>query len=93
MPQPVPPDVVAAVCRHLDDDHADDTLLIARPLGGVPTATAVRAEVVDVAGLHLVATVDGVEQPVHVPFLEPAFGRPQIRTAVVALHERALASA
>ena len=93
MPEPFPPDVVAAVCHHLDDDHPDDTLLIARQLGGVPTATAVRATGVDSDGLDLLAVVDGVERPVRVPFPEPVHERPQIRTAVVALHERALAAA
>lgn len=84
-------EVVAAVCRHLDDDHAADTLLIARALGGCPGAEAARAVGVDSAALHLLATVDGVERPVAVAFPFPVTERPQIRVAVVALYERACA--
>uniref|UniRef100_UPI002594DDC9 DUF2470 domain-containing protein n=1 Tax=uncultured Gordonia sp. TaxID=198437 RepID=UPI002594DDC9 len=36
------PDVVAAVLAHMNDDHADDSLLICRALGGRPDAVAAR---------------------------------------------------
>lgn len=86
-----PPEVVQAVCRHLDDDHADDALLIARVLGGVPQATSVRTTGVDGAGLDLLAHTDEGPVPVRVPFAAPARERADLRSAVVALHARARA--
>lgn len=84
-----PDDVVAAVCRHMNDDHAADALLIVQTLGGRPGARSAVAVGVDAAGMTF--EVDGA--PVPVPFLAPAPTRPEIRVAVVALYERARAEA
>lgn len=85
-----PPDAVAAICRHMDEDHPQDALLIVRTLGGVPDATAVRTTGVDGAGLRLEARRPGGRQrEVTVAFAEPVTERPQVRAAVVALHQRA----
>lgn len=86
-----PPDVVQAVCRHMDDDHAEDALLICRVLGGVPTARSVTTTGVDGAGIDLLAQTDDGPVPVRVPFAEPVRERADLRTAVVALHAQALA--
>ena len=87
-----PPDAVAAICRHMDEDHPEDALLIVRALGGVPDATAVRTVGVDGAGLRMAATrPDGAEVEVDVAFAAPVTERPQVRTAVVELYERACA--
>lgn len=86
-------DVVAAVCRHMNDDHRDDALLICRTLGGQPGATEASAVHVDGVSIHFTATVDGTPAPVRVPFAEPVTERPQIRSAVVEVYERACAAA
>lgn len=88
------PDVVAAVCRHMDDDHADDGLLICRTLGGA--ADAVRAQARDVDGDGMVFAVTdaaGARRDVRVRFAQPVQQRAEVRRAVVELHERACAAA
>lgn len=88
------PDVVAAVCRHMNEDHADDGLLICRSLAGSAEAVAARAVDVDATGMRFAVTEpDGSSRDVVVPFDEPVSERPQIRLAVVALYEKACAAA
>ena len=83
------PDVVAAVCRHMDDDHADDGLLIVQVLGGLPSATAVRAVDVDGEGMTFRATTPDGVRDARIAFGAPVTERPQLRLAVVELHDRA----
>ena len=87
--QQFPPDVVAAVCRHMNDDHAEDALLICRVLGGQPDATQAVTDGFDSAAMHFTVEVDGGRRAVTVPFDEPVLERPQVRLAVVRLHEKA----
>lgn len=87
------PDVVDAVRRHMNDDHADDALLICRALGGVPDAERVETSGLDSAAMHFTAWVGGAPQQVSVPFASPVHERPQVRLAVVELYERACAAA
>jgi len=84
-----PPDVVAAVCRHLNDDHAADLLLIARTLGGLPAAASATAVGIDAESLQVAARLDGRTEQVRIAFAAPASQRSQLRFAVVELHERA----
>ncbi len=93
VPQPFGQDVIAAVCRHMNEDHSNDSLLICRMLGGMPRATEARAVSVDAQAMHFTATVAGVPTRVAVRFAEPVSERPQIRLAVVELYERACAVA
>lgn len=88
-----PPDVVAAICRHMNDDHAQDSLLICRTLGGRPQATHAEAVDVDSAGMRFRVTSDGEPEELTVAFATPAAERAQVRVAVVELYERACAAA
>jgi hypothetical protein len=88
-----PPDVVAAICRHMNDDHAADCLLICRTLGGRPGATRAEAVDVDSHGMRFRVTTGGDEADVPVAFAAPVFERAQVRVAVVELYERACAVA
>lgn len=85
---PLEPDAVAAITRHLDEDHPEDTLLLCRTLGGQPEATSARAVGVDLDGLDLEADVDGRAVPVRLPFDAPIEERAQVRHAIVALYAR-----
>jgi putative heme iron utilization protein len=40
-------EAVAQIARHMNDDHADDNVLIVRALGGQPEATAARMSGMD----------------------------------------------
>ncbi|MFE0749069.1 DUF2470 domain-containing protein [Gordonia sp. NPDC058843] len=79
------PDVVAAVLAHMNDDHADDSLLICRVLGGRPDAIAATMTGFD----HEAATFD-ISVPegvvgVRIAWDRPVRDRADVRTAVVAM--------
>lgn len=84
-----PPDVVEAVCRHMNDDHADDALLICRTLGGRPEAERVVTHGFDSEAMHFTAWSGERSVALSVPFEEPVVERPQVRQAVVRLYEKA----
>ncbi|MEU6078335.1 DUF2470 domain-containing protein [Micromonospora sp. NPDC047074] len=86
MSAPFTPEVVAAVCRHMNDDHPEDSLLICRALGGQPAATRARATGLDAEGMEFAATVHDIEVPVRVPFAYRLTERPQIRQEVVRMY-------
>ncbi|MEV4474614.1 DUF2470 domain-containing protein [Nonomuraea sp. NPDC049504] len=86
MSTPFTPDVVEAIKRHMNDDHAEDGLLIVRALGGRPDAgTAVTS---DVDAEAITFTIDGGER-VRVPWGETLTERAQARKAVVRLYREA----
>lgn len=88
------PDVVAAVCRHMNDDHRADSLLICQTLGAIPEATDAEAVDVDSTAMRFHVThPDGESHSAEVRFATPALARSQIRLAVVELYERACAAA
>jgi hypothetical protein len=82
------PDIVDAVCRHMNDDHAAETLDLAR----VEAPDAISATVV---GLDLDALVidvrrpEGHHPPLRLPWPEPLRDRADIRRQIVVLHESA----
>jgi len=86
---PFSPEVVAAVTRHMNDDHPEDTLLIVRAFGGLPEATAARMTGLDGTAGEYAATVDGREVEVRVPWSQPLTERAQIRAEVVRLYQEA----
>ncbi|MFJ6197347.1 DUF2470 domain-containing protein [Micromonospora sp. NPDC092111] len=87
--QPFGPDVVGAVSRHMNEDHAADALLICRTLGGCPTATRARTTGLDGDGMDFVVTVDGVDVPIRVPFAHRLTERAEIRREVVRMYREA----
>jgi putative heme iron utilization protein len=87
------PDVVAAVCRHMNDDHPADSLLICRTLGGHPDATAARMTGLDAQGADFEVTIEGGVEQVRLPWSRTLTERPQIRQEVVRMYEQACAAA
>ena len=88
-PSPFSPEVVEAIRRHMNDDHAADNVVICRGLGGQPGATAATMTGMDPTGIVFEATVDGAPATVLVPWSEPVTERAQVRSEVVAMHTRA----
>jgi len=83
-----PDDVAQAVLRHMNDDHAEDNLVIVRGNGA---AAATAAEMIDLdteGGTWLVTEPDG-ERELIVEWPEPVVERADIRVQVVALYEAA----
>ncbi len=76
---------------HLNDDHDDALLDMARAIGGCPEATAARCLDADRTGLDLIATTPAGEVDVRVPYDEPIDAPEGLRKATVKLAHRARA--
>ncbi|MBB6172475.1 putative heme iron utilization protein [Nocardiopsis mwathae] len=88
-PTPFSPEVVQAVTKHMNDDHAADSLLICQALGGRPAATAARMTGLDGYGADFAAVVDGTEVEVRIPWSRPLSERAEIRREVVRMYQDA----
>jgi heme oxygenase len=86
---PFPPEVVAQIMRHMNDDHPADSLLIVRALGDRPDATGVRMSGMDADGIDF--TVSGETVPVRVPFAHRLSERAEVRREVVRMYQEACA--
>lgn len=82
--------VVAAVTAHMNDDHAADSLLIVRAFAE-PRATGARMTGVDRRAGEWSVVIDGGDQAVRIPWIEPVTDRAGLRTAVVDLYQAACA--
>jgi hypothetical protein len=94
MPHPFDDAVLAAVLGHMNGDHADDNLLIARAFAdGVDGGTIASASMTGFDGAkgRWVATLaDGTTATVEVPWPGgPISERPQVRREIVALYDEA----
>ncbi|UQU64242.1 DUF2470 domain-containing protein [Couchioplanes caeruleus] len=85
------PEAVAQIARHMNDDHAEDNVLIVRGLGGIGAATAARVSGLDPDGMEFEATVDGIAVPVRIPFRERLTERRQVRGEAVRMYREACA--
>jgi putative heme iron utilization protein len=90
--EPFTPDVVAQIARHMNDDHAEDNVLIVRGLGGADEATAARMAGMDADGMDFAAAVNGVEVPIRIPFRERLTERQQVRAEAVRMYREACAA-
>jgi Protein of unknown function (DUF2470) len=89
---PFPPEVVAQIMRHMNEDHAADSLLIVRALGGHPAAVAARMTGLDPDGIEFAAVVAdaaGGPVPVRIPFSRRLTRRAEVRHEVVRMHREA----
>ncbi|MEU4404184.1 DUF2470 domain-containing protein [Streptosporangium sp. NPDC023963] len=92
MSTPFTPDAVEAIKRHMNDDHADDALLICKGLGGQPEATGATTTGVDAEAIEFAAVVGGRDVTVRVPWSATLTERAQVRTEVVRLYRDACAA-
>ncbi len=86
------PDVVAAVLRHMNDEHADDNFLIARAFATASDVQMTAAVMTDLDGDGGVwqITRAGVAEELRVPWPGgPISERPAVRREVVALYDAA----
>jgi heme iron utilization protein len=81
----------AGAIAHLNDDHADALLNMARAIGECAEATAARCVDADRTGLDLIAETPSGETDVRVPYDEPIDGPDGLRKATVKLAHRARA--
>lgn len=87
-PDPTAP-VAAKSVAHLNSDHADALLAIARELGGARGAVAAVCTGIDRYGIDLSCTGAGQSAAARVPFDEPLAKAADVRPATVALAKRA----
>ena len=92
-PNPFSDEVVAAVTRHMNEDHAEDSLLIVRHLGGQPDATSAAMTGLDAEQAVFTARVGGREVGVVIAWSERLTERRQVRAEVVTMYEAACAAA
>ncbi len=90
-PDPVMGAAAGAVA-HLNADHADALLDIARTLGGYPDATRASCDGVDRYGIDLSLDTARGRAPARVGFPEPLSAAAQLRAATVELTQRARAA-
>lgn len=88
-------DVVAAVLRHMNGDHVDDNLLIARAFADASEPPVIAAEMSGFdgdGGLWLLTRADGSTDELRVPWPGGRISeRPDVRREVVALYDQACA--
>jgi|SRR5690349_11728031 len=83
------PEVVEAVCAHMNDDHTEDSLRIVRAFARPDASAAVMTGLDPDAGIWS-ATVDGEAVEVRVAWpAAPISERAEIRREVVVLYEQA----
>ena len=90
MPHTFDADVIAAVLRHMNGDHTDDNILIARAFGeaGDDEVTAAVMTGFDGDGGRWDVTRGGTTSELHVPWPGgPISDRPAVRREVVALYD------
>ncbi len=85
-----PAETIAAVLHHMNDDHNDDSLLIARAFGH-PDATASTMTSLDENGGTWQVTTASGEVELTVPWSTTIAERPEIRREIVVLYDTACA--
>jgi hypothetical protein len=84
-----PPEVVGAILRHMNDDHADDNLTIVRAFVDPAAASATMTDL-DTEGGTWDVVVDGTTRSHAVAWLGPVVERADVRREVVHLHDAAV---
>lgn len=97
---PFPADTVDAILAHMNADHRDDNVLIARAFAGRDVVSAVMTDLDTRGGTwHYVASGgdassdgdEGETLELHIPWSTELTERPQVRREIVALYDAACA--
>lgn len=83
---------IAGVTRHMNEDHADDTLLIARALGNRPDATAAIMVGLDNDGGDYEVTSSAGTETIRIPWKRRLTERIEIRQEIVRMYDAACAA-
>ncbi|RSN66392.1 hypothetical protein DMH08_16395 [Actinomadura sp. WAC 06369] len=86
---PFTPDVVAAIARHMNDDHAADSVLIVRTLGGEPDAESAAMTGLDADGADFAVRAGGRDVAVRIPWSRRLTERAEVRAEVVRMYQEA----
>lgn len=83
---PFAPEVIAAITKHMNHDHTDDTLVICRGAGGHPGATAAVMDGFDATGADFTVTVDGAPVTTRIQWARALSERAEVRPEIVRLY-------
>lgn len=84
------PSVVSGVLHHMNTDHADDNLLIARAFSSPEAIASTMTGFDGDAGAWRVTAASGAEEELRVPWPGgPISERPEVRREIVALYDAA----
>lgn len=86
---PFAPEVIEAICRHMNDDHRADSLDICRSLGGFPDARQARLGSISPSGAVFEVLLDEGVGIAHVPWEVEIRTRADVRLAFVHMCDRA----
>lgn len=89
---PFTADVVEAVARHMNGDHAEDCVVICRVLGGRDDTTEATMTGLDAEAIEFLATTPEGELTIRVPFSEPLTERAQVREQVARMYHESAAA-
>lgn len=87
------PAVAAGACRHLNEHHASEALLIVRALGGAPQARCADAVDMDATGIVFRVEEPSATRNLRVAFATAALDRHELRVRVMELHAAAVTQA
>lgn len=78
--------VIAAITKHMNEDHHADTLVICQGVGGHTSATAARMDTFDGTGAEFTTTVNGVETPLRIAWSRALSERAEVRPEIVRIY-------
>lgn len=88
---PFAPEVIAAITKHMNHDHTDDTLVICRGVGGHPEATAAMMDRFDADGADFTVTVAETQLPLRIAWSQPLSERAEVRPEIVRMYHESRA--
>ena len=84
-------EVIAAVARHMNNDHAEDNAVICRGVGGRAEVTAARFVGMTTRACGFAITTPDGSSELEVPFANEVTERAEVRAEVAALYHRSAA--
>lgn len=86
------PEESGAIMRHMNGDHAADSVLMCRALAGLPQAESATVVGVDREGIDFEAVVAGAPVAARLPWGRRLAQRAEVRGEVVRLYQEACAA-
>jgi hypothetical protein len=88
---PFDADVVAAITRHMNGDHAEDNVVICRAFGSLEEVSSATNTGLDPGGMRFVAVTPKGDVEIVVPWAKPIVERSDVRAEVVRMYAEAAA--
>lgn len=86
------PEESAAIMRHMNGDHSNDSVLMCRALAGLPDTEAASVVGVDKDGMDFEAVVGGQTVAARIPWGRRLTARAEVRGEVVRLYQESCAA-